>query len=225
MLSDRPPNVIRWNTGIEPNLLAFLGELAVVSAHMEELLHQLYWKHAGLDEDSGPIVTENLNPKRLTEDIKKLAALDPTKANVLDDLKILFKEFQDINTKRNHCLHWIWSVIEKTETLGAKAAPYRVRRPAYKQAGIDSQTFDIADIEEICQNCNWLVHRLYSHTLSDNVLRNLRTSFDQAESFDRANSSTEASSDSMADILAPAPWLDKPLPPSLKPSNHRETHK
>jgi hypothetical protein len=183
MLSDRPTNVMRWNSGIEPYMLALLGELAVASAHMEELLHQLYWKHAGLDEKSGPIVTDNLSPKRLSEDIKKLAALDPTKAPILEDLKILFKEFEDINTKRNHCLHWIWSVIETetkngdmTEIGDINFGPYKVSRPAYRQSGIESQEFDVKGVEEICKNCNWLNRRLYSHTLSENVLRNLRGS-------------------------------------------------
>ena len=218
MLSDRPASVMRWNTDIEPNLLAFLGELAIISAHMEEMLHQLYWKHAGLDDKSGPIVTDNLNPKRLSEDIKKLVALDPAKAHILEDLKILFKEFEDINTKRNHCLHWIWSAIEKTETpkgsLGepdVKYAPYRVSRPAYKQAGIASQEFGVNDIEEICQNCNWLNRRLYSHTLSEGTLRNLRGSMET-----RAH---------LADIFWPAPWLDRPLPPSSMPSDLPEVSK
>jgi hypothetical protein len=100
-----------WDTGLKPELLQGLGELAVTTAQMEELLHKIYW-NAGLNEIGGPIVTDNLNPKRLSEDILKSAALDPMKANALADLKVVFEEFRRINTSQNHCLHWIWENIE-----------------------------------------------------------------------------------------------------------------
>jgi hypothetical protein len=205
---------MRWNTSIDTGMLTLLGELAVVSAHMEELLHRLYWKHAGLDEKSGPIVTDNLNPKRLSEDIKKLVALDPAKAHILEDLKILLKEFEDINTKRNRCLHWIWDIVEQNDESieGVTiSGPYKVSRPVYKQAGIASQELDVKDIEEICRNGNWLNRRLYSHTLSENVLRNLR--------------SLTKPFHPVVDIFWPAPWLDKPQPPNSTPSDHPETSK
>jgi hypothetical protein len=112
-LPDYPRTRINWETGLASELLRALGNLAVASAHAEELLHQIYWHQAGLDERTGPIVTDILNPKRLGEDIKKLVALDPTKANALADLKVLLKEFETLNTKRNHCLHWIWEAVER----------------------------------------------------------------------------------------------------------------
>jgi hypothetical protein len=156
MLSDRPIDGMRWNVGVAPDMLGAIGELAVASAHMEELLHQICWKHAGLDEKSGPIVTDNLNPKRLAEDITKFVALDPTKKHIQEDFKILFKEFEEINTNRNHCLHWIWSQID--DAAGAPATSYKVSRPAYRQSGVDFREFDLAGVHEITQNCNWLTH-------------------------------------------------------------------
>ena len=77
------------------------GQLAVITAEIEQTLHQIYWKHAGLDQDSGPIVTDNLNPKRLSEDILKFARLDPAKANIVADLELLLSEFEALNTTRN----------------------------------------------------------------------------------------------------------------------------
>jgi hypothetical protein len=96
-LLDRPPFIVRWNTGLKPEMLQALGNLAVVSAQAEELLHKIYWRHAGLNVQSGPIVTDNLNPKRLEEDITKFVGLDKTKKNILDDLTILFAEFRAVN--------------------------------------------------------------------------------------------------------------------------------
>jgi hypothetical protein len=111
-LSDRPPYVTQWGTALQPELLQALGHLVVVTSEVEELLHKIYWKHAGLSEESGPIATDNLNPKRLSEDILKFVGLDKRKANILADLKVLLDEFTTINTKRNRCLHWIWEKVE-----------------------------------------------------------------------------------------------------------------
>ncbi len=215
MLKDRPVNGIRWNCEIEPEMLTAIGELAVASAHMEELLHQIYWKHAGLDERSGPIVTEILNPKRLAEDIKKLVALDPAKTHILDDLKLLFKEFEDINTKRN-CLHWIWSVIEDADNstiVEAAASSYKVSRPRYKQSGIESQHFDVEGVREIALNCNWLNRRFYSHSLSEDALQNFR---DLVKGHRL---------EYLVDIVWPAPWLDKSPSPNSTPKDHPGTSK
>src|SRR5260370_42211857 len=88
-LSDRPLFVTRWETGVSPEFLQAIGTLAVVSAEIEQQLHLIYWKHAGFNEQSGPIATDNLHPKRLSEDILKFVAIDASKANILADLKTL----------------------------------------------------------------------------------------------------------------------------------------
>ena len=217
MLPDRPPHVTAWRTGLKPELLQALGTLAVVSAEIEETLHMIYWKHAGLDGKSGPIITDNLNPKRLTEDILKLVALDKSKANVHADLKVLFAEFQTLNTKRNHCLHWIWEKVEQeTEGMGfaaysvgpiKKLSPYRVKRPIYRQSGVASESFDASDVDAICQDCSWLAVRLRSHTLTDDQLREQRAAVDQIGTF-------SSPAMTFADLFWPAPWLDRPPLPA-----------
>jgi hypothetical protein len=65
-LADRPPFIVRWETGLPPEILQGIGKLSVISSQIEQLLHQIYWKYAGLKPELGPIVTDNLNPKRLS---------------------------------------------------------------------------------------------------------------------------------------------------------------
>jgi hypothetical protein len=184
-LSDYPPFTVDWNTGLSEGMLRALGKLAVVSAYAEELLHQIYWHHAGLNEQSGPIVTDNLNPKRLEEDIVKLVSFDGTKANILEDLRILFAEFRVLNTKRNQCLHWNWEVSEKEGTADITPEPdkpaYRLRRPIYKYSGVPAQDlFTIEDVKTSCKEFSWLQFRLRSHTFSDEELRRRRNELSNA---------------------------------------------
>lgn len=212
-LSDYPPVVINWNTGLPPEMLRALGTLAVLSAGVEEMLHQIYWHHAGLDERIGPIVTDNLNPKKLEEDIKKLVQLDHSKANILADLKILFAEFRTLNTKRNHCLHWIWDNSTNDTPFSFvldQPIAYRLKRPLYRQSGELAQDFTVADVRNYCNQFAWLSQRLRSHTFSDEALRKKR---------DELINSLPINGVSQADLFWPAPWLDKPLPPEPKRHN------
>jgi hypothetical protein len=215
-LSDYPSFSIIWETGLNEEMLRALGNLAVVSALAEELLHQIYWQHAGLNERSGPIVTDNLNPKRLEEDIVKLVSLDNAKVNILADLKVLFLEFEALNTKRNHCLHWIWEVSAREGSIALephKPIPYRLKRPVYRQKGEASQDFTVEDVKAYCKDFSGLQYRLRSHTFSAEELRQKRSEVDSAPPLMGV---------SLSDLFWPAPWLDKPLPPETTPSNHHE---
>ena len=93
-LPDRPTVVTRWETGLPPALLGAIGKLSVVSAEIEKVLHEIYWKHAGISKIVGPIVTDNLNPKRLGEGIIKFAKIEKSDTKILDDLKKLLKQFE-----------------------------------------------------------------------------------------------------------------------------------
>jgi hypothetical protein len=210
-LPDYPPFVINWETGVKGEMLRALGNLAVVSARAEELLHQIYWNHAGLNERNGPIITDNLNPKRLQEDIIKLISLDKTKANILADLRLLFSEMESLNTKRNHCLHWIWQVSEEEDasvTLPDKPIPHRLHRPIYRQAGILTQEFTVEEVKTFCKEIGWLQFRLRSHSFSDDELRQRRNELSKSPPLNGM---------ALCDLFWPAPWLDKPLPPETKP--------
>jgi hypothetical protein len=215
-LSDYPPFAVDWNTDVGEGMLRALGKLAIVSAYTEELLHQVYWHHAGLNEQTGPIVTDNLSPKRLEEDIVKLVSLDRAKANILADLKILFAEFRVLNTKRNQCLHWNWEVSEKDRIADITPEPdkpaYRLRRPIYKYSGVSIQDlFTVEDVKSFCKDFSWLQFRFRSHTFSDEELRRRRSEL---------NDAPPISGMTVADLFWPAPWLDKPLPPEPRPRNN-----
>jgi len=223
-LPDRPTFVIRWHTGLPDDLLKALGNLAVVSAQIEEVLHRVYWKHAGLTSESGPIVTDNLNPKRLAEDILKFAALEASKAHVLADLKILLAEFEALNTKRNQCIHWMWSIAGQEQpefedaTREMSAAPYGVERPAYRQKrGQVSAEFRLKDVEQLVMDCSWLLQRLRSHVGEEDALRRARASVSESAAFRKARS--------LADVFFPAPWLDKQPPQDSTASDPPEERK
>lgn len=223
MLPDSPPFRVHWDTGLRPELLQALGTLAVVSAQAEELLHLIYWKHAGLNERSGPIVTDNLNPKRLAEDIKKFISLDASKKNILDDLDLLFTEFERLNTKRNHYLHWIWEIagfarndmnkeeaVALSQEMEHKSPPFQVKRPIYRQSGILSEDFSMEDIVAICTDFSWLARRLQSHSLNEDVLQRKRDEVNRFGSFSSPDFT-------FADLFWPAPWLGKLALPESKP--------
>jgi hypothetical protein len=204
-LPDYPRFTIDWDTGLEPGMLRAIGNLAVASAHAEELLHQIYWNHAGLDGQSGPIVTDNLSPKRLCADIIKLVELNPTKANVFADLKVLLSELQELSTKRNQCVHWIWEAAEResdvTVTWPDKPTQYRVKRPLYRQKGILSEHYTVENLRTYCNEFSWIAFRLRSHTFPDETLREKRRGL---------AGSPPINGMSPADLFWPAPWLDKP---------------
>lgn len=223
MSSDfRPMVTFRLDTRLPPEMLNELGRLAVVTAEAEELLHRIYWRHAGLNEKNGPIVTDNINPKRLMEDVIKFLKLKPAEENVLLDLEDIFAEFEGINTKRNHCLHWIWEVIEsKPErveigmgTFGySPPKTYQVNRPAYRQSGVKTEPFTTADIQKLCDDASWIVQRFRSHAISEEQLRENRKELQHLE----ISAPHDSSVRTMADLFWPAPWLDKPSPPKSKP--------
>jgi hypothetical protein len=206
-LPDYPRGTINWDTGLAPDMLRALGNLAVAAAQVEELLHQVYWHYAGLTVETGPIVTDNLNPKRLQEDIIKFASLEKSKANRVADLKVLFAELETLNTARNRCLHWTWraATISPVEMPLAGRVSYELTRPLYKQSGPPGQSFSIEDIKKFCNDLSWLAYRLRSHSGSDDILRQKRAEI--------AGMTALAPDIELADLFWPAPWL-KSLPPA-----------
>lgn len=60
-----------------------IGRIAIVAASIEDIFHLLHWQFAGLSDSIGPIITADVKPNRLTEDIlriAKIAKLDPAGA-------------------------------------------------------------------------------------------------------------------------------------------------
>jgi hypothetical protein len=223
-LGDRPfGSAIGWNPGLPPEMLQAIGHLAVITAEAEELLHQIYWKYAGLNDKNGPIITDNMNPKRLMEDTLKFAKQIPSASKIYEDLETLYKEFEDINTKRNHCIHWVWETIESKPTRvemgmgfpGYRTPPtYQVKRPIYRQKGIEIEPFAIGDVQLLCNDTNWLIQRFRSHALSEEELREKRREYENLPVISQLAGSTIKT---YADLFWPAPWLDKPSLPESTP--------
>lgn len=222
-LPDRPPFLVGWRTGLPDELLKALGHLSVISAQIEDSLHRIYWKYAGLTLQSGPIVTDNLNPKRLGEDILKFLAIDGSKISILADLEILMTELEGLNQRRNQCIHWMWSIVgqerpEFTDPMQASIPPppYKLIQPVYKQKIRPSVDLRVEDVEELVNECSWLSQRLRSHAMEESDLRRQRAEVDGMGAF-------TAPALSLSDVLFPAPWLGKPAQPDPTPSGPPDT--
>jgi hypothetical protein len=221
-LPDYPPYISGYSSGLPHDLLQALGHLSVVSARLEQLLHKIYWKHAGLNEETGPIATDNLTPKRLFEDIVKFAKLDPSGEHVVADLKLLSNEFGEINTKRNRALHWIWAIQPinpsdpPTTEEPLATPPFKLLKPKYKQTGEESFEHTAKDVVSLCNDCSWLETRLTAHSMPVDEVRTSRAKLGldgYVPGYPRV------------DAILPAPWLDKPPSPKTKPPTHHDRRK
>jgi hypothetical protein len=62
-----------------PDMLQAIGRIAVHAAIFENQLHAVHWAYSGLKVPAGQIITGEMKPKRVFEDIIKLV-----KANCVD---------------------------------------------------------------------------------------------------------------------------------------------
>lgn len=198
LFSDRP-NFIRWESGLSSEFLEEIGKMAVTTAKIELLLHQLYWKCLGIDEARGPRVTDNLTPKRLSEDILAFLKGDASKAKVYADLKMLLVAWEKLNTSRNQCLHWIWSIQPAAQ--GGPPPPYLLTRPQYKISGVNAQTFNAGTLLTLNNDLAWLEVRLQAHAMPEEELRAARAI--------KTRSGFLGAGQDYVDLFYPAPWLDE----------------
>ncbi len=207
-LIDRPSIPCGWEPGLPDQVLKLLGKIAIIAASIEDLLHKIYWKYCGVDEKYGPIITDNLSPKRMSEDIIKIVKKDPSKKRIFDDLNIIMKELEALNEKRNRIIHWNWPVagsrlpkdILVTDQAPMVPSPYKITRPAYKQKGSDFEIFDETKLNQLCDDFWWLKCRLQAHSINENELRELRKRYSSKGGIEGVP---------FADVVLPAPWLDK----------------
>jgi hypothetical protein len=92
-----------------------------------------------------------------------------------------------------------------------------VKRPAYKQKGIDVKAYTVEEVEVLCNACSWVSRRLHSHAMEESELRRLRQELDGTTTI--LSLDANAPTRTLSDTFWPAPWLDKPLPPEKKPSD------
>jgi hypothetical protein len=206
-LSDRPP--IREHHNLEPEWVQEIGTIASFAARVEDDLHRLYWYYAHLQNDIGAIITGDLSPNRLTEDIIKLTSLNKKQERRLDDLRLLFSEYRSLATQRNQVVHWTWAnVINNQSTL---------IRPEYKRPGGKVKyTFD--DLRNLSMDLSWLHVRLSAHINSDHSIRQKRAHYAaMCKEFPNYNLTV--------DMFLPSPWLYKRAQPNPRRAKHRATQK
>ena len=163
--------------------------MAVVSASIEDILHIIYWKMAGLSDAVGAVITGDARPNRLTEDIIKIARGAKVDAKIIEDLSDIFTAYRDLATKRNQCIHWTWNAPKGKRIV--------VEPPTYK-TGAQPVTFTLKEMRTLADDLVWIETRLDVHAMSPAELQ-------------AAKSRTKN-----ANIYVPTPWLDKPPPPSAK---------
>jgi hypothetical protein len=198
-LPDYPKDVLKWAPQLPDEWLHELGRITLYAAAVEETLHLIYWQQAKLDGFTGPVITGDHNPRRLTEDIKKLMLLRPDQKARLDDMSVLITEHRELAHQRNQCIHWVW-----TNVVDGKAS---VAPPAYDRRQHTAE-YTLDALRTLADDMAWLRTRLLMHLATDENLREIR-----------------ATRGAWADVIVPAPWLDKQAPPSPKPSRTRAIRK
>ena len=163
-------------------MLAAIGRTVVVSASIEDFLHSLHWKFAGLNDVVGQVITGDARPTRLADDIIRVARAANVDEKILEDLSDIFAEYKSLAAIRNQCIHWIW------EDLGG--ANHKISPPVYK-AGHKPRTFSVQEIESLADDLIWIETRLSVHEMNEADIRKEREKYPAA----------------LADVFVPAPWL------------------
>lgn len=199
-LPDYPKDTLEWAPRLPDEWLRELGRIAIYAGAVEENLHLIFWKYAGIHSDRGSIITGDQRPNRLADDIIKLMSLKATKRRMAD-MRLLLTEYKGLAKHRNECVHWTWGSVQPGKDT------VTVMRPAYKGAG-DNPEYSLDDLRSLANDFAWLWMRLGMHLATDKNLRAIR-----------------AQDAMLSRIIAPAPWLDKLPPPNPKSSAARSTRK
>jgi hypothetical protein len=140
-----------------------IGRIAIVSASIEDLLHSLYWRLAGLTDPVGSVITSDARANRLAEDIIKIAKSAKVDQAIIDDLKDVFSEYALLATERNKFVHWIWSWNTKTRQD-------RIDPPAYKPTH-EGKYVTAEEVAAIADDLVWIEHRLIAHLFTEDELK------------------------------------------------------
>lgn len=164
-----------------------IGRISIVSASIEDLMHSLYWKFAGISEEVGAIVTGDARATRLADDVVRVAKAAQVESAIVRDLQDIFSEFIQLAKTRNQFIHWIWSW--NTDTHEDRIDP-----PGYKPKREGRYvTFD--DVSKVADDLVWIEHRILAHFLTPKQLAASKAKYGLAGAPD-----------------APTPWLEKMSP-------------
>jgi hypothetical protein len=183
-------------------MLQGIGSVAVHAAIAEQMIHVAYWRYAGVSNGVGRLITENMRPKRLLQDLVKIARESKTTPGRAADMAAISTAYGNLAQQRNEIIHWIWESDEDSKL-------YRVVPPGYMTKPTDqSKPYTDAQIVGLAEGFKILGRRLRAHAMTDAQISTYR-----------------ALSADHLQILVPAPWLDTLSRPSPKPRKKPRSRK
>ncbi|MCK1533158.1 MULTISPECIES: hypothetical protein [unclassified Bradyrhizobium] len=148
----RPKNFADTNQLPREQIMQEIGRIAIVSASIEDLLHALHWEISGLNDLIGPLITSDVKPARLSQDIIKIGKAAKVKQSTIDELRDLFSDYATLAQERNKFVHWIWSWNTKTRED-------RIDPPGYKHSR-EGKYVSVQDVADVADDLVWVEHRL-----------------------------------------------------------------
>jgi hypothetical protein len=170
----RPPNTV----------LQAIGRIAVICASIEDMLHVIHWRYVETSWDIAPILTGDIRPSRLMDDIVRIAVAANEEPARVADLKDLFADYRELSEQRNKCMHWLW--------YHPKQRRHILMPPSHRE-GRPPVSFTSKELNAVADDLVWIEARVRSHALDDEDFEKERKAFGW-----------------YARYAVPAPWLDRP---------------
>jgi hypothetical protein len=147
-----------------PQVLQAMGRVAAQASIFEQSLHFAYWHYAGIKRTIGPLITGRMIPKRVFEDLIKIARKAKAANGRIDDLKNIQSIYGGLAEQRNEVLHWIWY-------SDASDKEHRIFAPGYMPGKeTHSKPYTAKQINKIAGELRELARRMNAHTVSDDTL-------------------------------------------------------
>jgi hypothetical protein len=176
------------------DLLRAIGRVATLSASIDELLHVIHWNYLDTNWDIAAIVTRDMRPSRLAEDIVRMAIACPDEDAIIQDLRDLMADYREAVERRNQLIHWVWEQPKHRRRL-----QHPLRPPVAKQNKHTSVSFTVKEIEKLGDDLLWIEARMRTHSLSADEFKEERERLGP-----------------FARFIVPAPWRGKRYPPIPK---------
>ena len=139
------------------DMLEAIGRLAIITASIEDILHELTWKYLKVPRHVGALLTNEKKLKRLTQDLIKMCKTTKATSLILEDFEDIFVDLEGTAFVRNQCIHWIWEQ--------PKTGVHRLHPPAYMR-NKTSVKFSVSDVNKIGDELIWIEYRLRSHAMT-----------------------------------------------------------
>lgn len=176
------------------DLLRAIGRVAVLSASIDELIQVVHWNYLDTNWDIAAIVTRDMRPSRLAEEIIRMAIACSEEDAIVQDLRDLVADYREAIERRNQLIHWVWEQPKDRRWL-----KHPLRPPIAKQNRHSSVAFTVNEIEKLGDDLLWIEARMRSHALS-------------AKEFEEERKQLGP----FARYIVPAPWLGTRYPPIPK---------